>query len=391
MSNNQKKDLPLRILSAIKKIVTEDTASLHSPLFIGEEKKLLNLCIDSNYVSSIGQFVNEFEKKICIFTGAKYAIALSNGTSALHIGLLLTGVKKGDEVLVPSMTFIATANAISYCNAIPHFIDINESTLGIDVDKLSEYLKNHTFIKNGKCMNSITGNIISAVVPVHTFGHPIEIDKLLKLSKKYNLKVIEDSAEALGSKYKNQHCGTFGNLGVLSFNGNKIITTGGGGAIITNNRLLAEKIRHFSTQAKISHKWNLEHDYIGYNYRMPNINAALGVAQIDNIEKYLRLKRKLFDMYKNAFKDIDECEIMKEPKDCYSNYWLQTVILKKNVCSELVKILEITNNNNIQTRPSWTPLHKLKMYKKNPKSDLSITNSLSQRILNIPSSSSLLF
>jgi len=263
---------------------SKDFIPLHEPRFFGNEKKYINDCIDTTYVSSVGKYVNEFEEKISDFTGSKFVVAVVNGTSALHIGLKLCGVVPKDEVLVPSFTFVGTVNSISYNNAIPHFVDIEQETLGIDTKKLLQYLYENTYVKNGICINKLTGRIIRAIIPVHTFGHPSNLDDLITISKKFKIKLIEDAAESLGSFFKGKHTGTFGDLGVISFNGNKTITTGNGGAILTNSYDLAKRARHLTTTAKVPHKWEYLHDEIGYNYRMSNVNAAIGCAQLENLK-----------------------------------------------------------------------------------------------------------
>ena len=278
---------------------------LHEPRFIGNEKKYLNECVNSTFVSSVGKFVEKFEKKITKYTGAKYAIATVNGTSALHISLKLAGVKKNTEVITQPLTFVATCNAISYCNAEPIFIDVDKNTMGLSPLALENFLKRHTFIKNKKCYNKKTKKVIKACVPMHSYGHPCLIDKIKKICDKNFIFLIEDAAESLGSRYKNKHAGTFGELGIISFNGNKIITAGGGGCIITNNVDLAIKAKHLTTTAKINHKWDFKHDEVGYNYRTPNINAALLIAQLEKLDEFIINKRNLANKYKQFFKNTN--------------------------------------------------------------------------------------
>jgi perosamine synthetase len=356
---------------------------LHEPKFIGNEKKYLNKCIDSTYVSSVGNFVSEFEKKIAKYTGAKYAVATTNGTSALHISLILSGIKCGDEVITQPLNFIASCNAISYCNAKPIFIDVDRDTMGLSPKALNLFLSEHTTIKNKKCINNKTKKIIKACIPMHSYGHPCRIDEIKKILKKYHIFLIEDAAESLGSFYKNKHTGTFGNLGIISFNGNKIITAGGGGCIITNNKILAKKAKHLTTTAKISHKWKFDHDMIGYNYRMPNLNAALLIAQLENLNFFLGYKRKLAKKYQSFFKD-SEFVFFKEPKNSKSNYWLNSIILKNKLIRD--QFLKKTNSNGIMTRPIWTLMNKLPMFKNVQCSDLKNSNWLFDRVINIPSS-----
>src|SRR6056300_133934 len=271
---------------------TKKFVPLHEPRFVGNEKKYLNKCIDSTFVSSVGKFVEEFEEKIAKYTGAKYAVATSNGTSALHISLILAGVEQDDEVITQPLNFVASCNAISYCRAKPIFIDVDIDTMGLSPFALKSFLENSTVIKNNKCINKKTNKIIKACVPMHSYGHPCRIDEIKKILKKNYIFLIEDAAESLGSFYKKKHTGTFGKLGIISFNGNKIITAGGGGCILTNDKILAKKAKHLTTTAKVPHKWDFKHDIVGYNYRMPNLNAALLVAQLENLNKFIIDKRK---------------------------------------------------------------------------------------------------
>lgn len=373
------------ILIAIKAVVGIGPVALHQPLFDGNEWKYLKECLDTNYVSSVGPFVEKFERSIAAFTGAKNVIATVNGTSALHVALILGGVKPNDEVLVPAFSFVATANAVRYVGAFPHFVDIEERTLGIDCGKLKEYLQSITKMEHGFCINKVTGKKISSIVPMHTFGHPVDLEGILEIAEIFNLSVVEDAAESIGSKYKNQHTGTFGQLGVLSFNGNKTITTGGGGAILTNDDEIAEIARHLTTTAKIPHEWKYDHDEIGFNYRMPNINAALGYAQMERIEIKIEKKRMLFKKYQKAFKNIPEIKIFEEPNSCLSNYWLQSIILREDCSSHRDEILNATNKFGFGTRPAWTPLNRLMPYLNSQTMDLQVTNSMWQRIINLPS------
>jgi perosamine synthetase len=388
IASNFGSDLAGRIISAIYEVVGP-TKSLHEPTFIGNELKYLKECIDSSYVSSVGKFVNDFEHALTEYTGAKFAIAVVNGTSALHIALKLAGVKSGDEVIAPALTFVATANAISYCGATPHFVDSNFSTLGVDPVKLRQYLESSTEILNGYCINKKTKKKIKAIVPMHTFGHPVEMDELMQVAKEFNLTVVEDAAESLGSFYKGQHTGTIGKLGVLSFNGNKIITTGGGGAILTNDPDLALMAKHLTTTAKVPHAWRFEHDLIGYNYRMPNINAALGCAQIEQLPKFLQAKKRLFSQYSEAFKTIPEVHLMSEPKGCISNYWLHTILIKESSQKLQAVILENAALVGLGLRPPWVLMHELKPYRLMPKSTMEAAESIAVSAINLPSGSSL--
>jgi len=384
------KTLGENITMAIQSVVGTDPVALHEPNFDGNESMYLQECLDSTYVSSVGKFVDRFELELANYAGAKYAISLVNGTAALHIALKLAGVQAGDEVLLPALTFVATANAIAYCDAIPHFVDSEERTLGIDGAKLREYLLSNTSQESGKCVNKSSGRIIRALVPMHTFGHPSDLETLLSITRDFNIALVEDAAESLGSYYGGQHTGTFGLLGTLSFNGNKIITTGGGGAILTNNLELARHAKHLTTTAKMLHAWEFRHDEIGYNYRMPNLNAALGCAQLEMLPSKLKAKRGLFNRYQNAFVDVKGVELFIEPDNCQSNYWLQTLLLDENQSDNRDTVLEITNAAGIMTRPVWVLLNELTPFNDSPCSDLTIAQSLSRRIINIPSSPNLM-
>ncbi|NPA53101.1 MAG: LegC family aminotransferase, partial [Aquificae bacterium] len=353
-------DKAKEIVDFIKKLYKKDFVPLHEPVFMGNEKKYVNECIDSTFVSSVGEFVNRVEERLCEITGSKYAIATVNGTSALHIALKLSGVKENTEVITQPLTFVATCNAIKYCGAEPVFVDVDKETLGMSAENLKYFLDTYTERKDGKVFNKITKKEIAAILPMHTFGHPCEIDKIIEIANEYNLPVVEDAAESLGSLYRGKHTGTFGLLGVLSFNGNKITTAGGGGVILTNNEELAKKAKHLTTTAKIPHKWEYCHDEVGYNYRMPNINAALLLGQLENLNYFVNQKRKLAKIYKDFFSNLG-IDFITEPKNAYSNYWLNAILLKNK--EERDKILEMANSNNIQTRPVWTLMYKLPMYK----------------------------
>lgn len=366
-----------------KTFETEAFIPLHEPRFIGNEKKYLNDCIDSTFVSSVGEYVDKFEELITEYTGAKFAIATVNGTSALHISLLLSGVNAGDEVITQSLTFIATCNAINYCNAKTIFVDVDRDTLGLSPKALKEFLEENTMIKDGKCLNKTTGKIIKACVPMHTFGHPCRIDEIKEICDEYNIALIEDAAESLGSYYKGKHTGTFGKLGAISFNGNKIITSGGGGCIITDDEVLAKKAKHITTTAKVPHKWEYTHDMIGYNYRMPNLNAALLVAQLENLDNFLANKRELAISYENFFANQD-IQFVTEPAESQSNYWLNAVILKDR--EERDQFLEETNSKGVMTRPIWTLMNKLELFKDAQCGNLENSEWLENRVINISSS-----
>ena len=362
---------------------TTDFIPLHEPKFIGNEKKYLNECIDSTFVSSVGRFVDEFEEKISNYTGVKYAIATSNGTSALHISLLLANVEQNDEVITQPLTFVATCNAISYCGAQPVFIDVDRDTMGLSPSALRYFLENNTTIKNNKCINNVTGKRIGACIPVHTFGHPCRIDEIKDICNQYNIFLIEDAAESVGSFYKDKHTGTFGQVGVMSFNGNKIITAGGGGCIITDDEALAKKAKYLTTTAKVPHKWNFNHDIVGYNYRMPNLNAALLVAQLENLDNFISSKRKLANVYETFFNNTNYV-FVKEPMGSKSNYWLNAIILKDKQKRD--EFLDETNSNGVMTGPIWTLMNKLPMFKDAQCGDLTNSKWLEDRVVNIPSS-----
>ena len=361
---------------------TTDFIPLHEPKFIGNEKKYLNECIDSTFVSSVGRFVDEFEEKISNYTGVKYAIATSNGTSALHISLLLANVEQNDEVITQPLTFVATCNAISYCGAQPVFIDVDRDTMGLSPSALRYFLENNTTIKNNKCINNVTGKRIGACIPVHTFGHPCRIDEIKDICNQYNIFLIEDAAESVGSFYKDKHTGTFGQVGVMSFNGNKIITAGGGGCIITDDEALAKKAKYLTTTAKVPHKWDFNHDMVGFNYRMPNLNAALLVAQLENLDNFISSKRKLANAYE-AFFNSTNYIFVKEPMDGKSNYWLNSILLKNK--QQRNEFLNEANLQNVMTRPIWTLMNKLPMFERAQCGDLKNSEWLEDRVVNIPS------
>ncbi|MCH3923893.1 MAG: LegC family aminotransferase [Bacteroidales bacterium] len=356
---------------------------LHDPRFIGNERKYLLDAMDSNFVSSVGEYVNKFEKAIADYTGSKYAVAAVNGTSALHICLLLAGVHADEEVITQPVSFIATCNAITYTGAKPVFVDVNQETMGMCPQKLEEFLKeNARKGADGYSYNNKTGKRFAAVVPMHTFGHPCLIEDIVEVCNRYNIPLVEDSAESIGSKYKGKHTGLFGKLSALSFNGNKVITTGGGGMILTQDEDLAKLAKHITTTAKVPHRWEYNHDYTAYNYRLTNLAAALGLGQIEQCEFFIQEKRKLTDKYKEFFKDKD-IKFFTEPKDCRSNYWLNAVILKDR--KERDEFLTYTNDNGIMTRPIWVLNNKLDMYKGCQCGDLSNAMWLEDRVVNIPS------
>jgi perosamine synthetase len=363
---------------------TDEIIPLHQPVFIGNEKEYLNQCIDTGYVSSVGEFVTRFEKELAHYCGSRFAVATSNGTSALHIALKLAGVGEDDEVITQPLTFIATINAISYCGARPVFLDVDRNTLGLSPDNVRNFLDSGcTKKENGVIINKSSGKRIAACLPMHTFGHPVRIDKLSEICGKYGIPLVEDSAESIGSYFRDQHTGTFGKLGVLSFNGNKIITAGGGGAILTDDETLAIRAKHLTTQAKIQHPWAFIHDEIGYNYRMPNVNAALCLAQLETIEIFIEAKRKLAGLYSSFF-GVPPFEFISEPPETRSNYWLNSVLLGNEAQRD--EFLNYTNSRGIKTRPAWTLVTRLDMYKNCYSDDLKNAGYIADRLVNLPSS-----
>lgn len=380
--------LPETIVEILQELKPRDKEfiALHEPSFQGNEWKYVKDCLDTGWVSSVGKYVEQFECMLQEYTGAKRAIAVMNGTAALHISLLLVGVQANDEVLIPSLTFIATANAVAYCGAIPHFVDSHEETLGLDPEKLASYLQDIAVVRPEGCFNKHTGRRLKAVVPMHTFGHPVDLDSLLGVCERYQLELVEDAAESLGSYYKGKHTGNWGRVSALSFNGNKIVTTGGGGAILTNDEALGKFAKHLTTTAKIPHKWAFVHDQIGYNYRMPNINAALGCAQVELLPTFIEQKRALANKYQQVFRNVEGVTFVTEPANTQSNYWLHTLLLDNDAVTVRNDILALSNEQGIMTRPAWSLLHKLPMFSNAPKMDLSVAENLEQRIINIPSS-----
>ncbi|MDZ4726914.1 MAG: LegC family aminotransferase [Leptospira sp.] len=371
-------------------IQSEKFVSLHEPQFQGNDWNYVKDCLDSGWVSSVGKYVDLFEEKIKEFTGSKYAIATVNGTAALHITLRLSDVKQDDEVLLPALTFVATANAVSYCHATPHFIDVEKETLGIDPSKLELYLREIVIKKNEYSYNKNTNKRISALIGMHTFGHSFDIDRVKDICDYYNIAFIEDAAESLGSFYKGKHTGTYSKLAAISFNGNKIVTTGGGGAILTQDENIAKLAKHITTTAKVPHKWEFFHDMIGYNYRMPNLNAALGCAQLEVLPKYLKFKRKLANNYIINFKNVEGVKIFSEPKFSISNYWLNVMLVENSTFEKRDMVLENLNHNNIMARPAWNLLNNLPMFSHSPKMDLSESIEIEKSLINIPSSSNLI-
>lgn len=363
---------------------TDDFVPLSAPVFSGNEKKYLNECIDTTFVSSVGKFVDRFETDMASYTKSAKAVVCVSGTNALHLAMVLTGVERDDEVLTQALTFIATCNAISYIGAHPVFIDVDRNTLGMSDTALIQWLNENAEIRNGECFNRHTGRRIKACVPMHTFGHPVKIDKIVEICNSFGIVLIEDAAESIGSLYMGKHTGTFGKVGVLSFNGNKTITTGGGGMLLFQDEELGAYAKHLSTQAKVPHRWEFVHDHIGYNYRMPNINAALGCAQLEHIEEYVENKRNTASQYAEFFKGIPDIEFFSEPENCRSNYWLNAIILKDKQSQQ--NFLTYSNDHGIMTRPVWEIMNRLPMFKNCQHDSLENTIWLADRIVNIPSS-----
>lgn len=371
-----------KIVDFIKRLYKKDIVPLHEPIFVGNEEKYVLDAIRSSYVSSIGEYVDKVEKFMADFTGSKYAIATVNGTSALHIALLLSGVKENTEVITQPLTFVATCNAISYCGAYPTFVDVDNDTLGMSPESLESFLVENCLFKDDGVYNKLTNRKITAIVPMHTFGYPCKIDKIIEIADRYNIPVVEDAAESLGSFYKGKHTGTFGKFGIISFNGNKIVTSGGGGVILTSDEVLAKKAKHLTTTAKVPHKWEYYHDEIGFNYRMPNLNAALLLAQLENLEKFLKIKRNLAMKYKEFF-DWLGVEFFTEPEYATSNYWLNAIFLRDR--KEKDEFLEFSHENGVLCRPVWVLMNKLPMYKDCFSYKLENVYKIEERLVNIPS------
>lgn len=372
------------------RLVVGDAAqvALHEPEFLGREKEYVADCVQSGWVSSVGKYVDRFESMLAEYTGAKRAVAVVNGTAALHISLKLCDVQPGDEVLCPALSFVATANAISYCQAIPHFVDSERYTLGLDPRKLDGYLRKIVTLRNGVAWNRLSRRRIRAVVPMHTLGHPVDLDSLVEVCERFKIALVEDAAESLGTYYKKRHTGTIGRVGALSFNGNKIITTGGGGAILTNDDALADRAKHLTTTAKRAHRWEYVHDEVGFNYRMPNLNAALGCAQLERLDEMRSRKRALALQFAAAFTGCNEAKFFIEPQFGESNYWLNALLVPGG---KMVRdhVLATSHDSGLMTRPVWDLLPDLPMYQGYPQMDLTVARSLQKEVINIPSSARL--
>lgn len=379
---------PSVVIRTIRDVIGESSqfVKLHEPEFRGNEWHYVKDCLDTAFVSSVGAYVDKFECMLAEYTGAAKAVAVSNGTAALQICLEVAGVRAKQEVLVPALSFVATANAVVHAGATPHFVDSDEETLGLSPAKLRAHLEQIAVMRGGVCVNRQTGAEISAVVPMHTFGHPVDLDSLVELAEEFKLVVIEDAAESLGSFYKGRHTGRTGKLAALSFNGNKIVTTGGGGAILTDDLELGKLAKHLTTTAKVPHQWEFSHDMTGYNYRLPNLNAALGCAQMEELGRFVEAKRELASRYAKAFRAVPGVRFFVEQPHVSSNYWLNALILEEDNLALREALLTATNAQGIMTRPVWNLLHHLPMYVNCPRADLSCAESLSRRIINIPSS-----
>ena len=374
-----------RAINLIKEVDgNNEFTPLAVPVFAGNEKKYLEECIDTTFVSSVGQFVDRFEKDMATYTGCKRAVVCVSGTNALHMSLMLAGVERDEDVLTQALTFIATSNALYYIGAHPVFIDVDKTTMGLSPDAIKEWLVKNAEIRNGQCYNKNTGRRVKACVPMHTFGHPVRIEEIAQICEEYHIELVEDAAESIGSLYKDKHTGTFGKVGAISFNGNKTITTGGGGMMLFNDEELGAFAKHLTTQAKIPHRWEFRHDHIGYNYRMPNINAALGCAQLENLDKFVESKRQVAAEYAEFFKNIDDIDFFTEPENCYSNYWQNVVIIKDKEAQ--LEFLQQTNDNGVMTRPIWEVMNRLSMFENCENDGLKNTIWFADRVVNIPSS-----
>ena len=376
---------PTAFTDALSRVLS-GPAALHEPEIRGNEWTYVKECLDTQWVSSVGKYVDRFEDMLAQVTGARHAVVTVNGTAAHHAALLLAGVEAGDEVIVPALTFIATTNAVSYCGAIPHFADSEMTTLGLDPAKLADYLADVAQAGPDGCVNRLTNRRIAAVVCMHTFGHPVDLDPLVAVCRRHGLPLVEDAAESLGTTYRGIHTGNHGLLSTLSFNGNKVVTTGGGGAILTNDDALGKAAKHLTTTAKTPHRWLFDHDKVGFNYRLPNINAAVGCAQLEQLPGFLSRKRDLAEQYRAAFEDVRGLRFFKEPAFGVSNYWLNAVLVEDGGKVARDALLAAANDAGFMCRPAWTPMHRLPMYADCPHMDLSVAEDLFRRLINIPSS-----
>jgi perosamine synthetase len=379
------------VLDAVRSVLgqADEMVALHEPEFAGSEWKYVKDCIDTGWVSSVGSYVDRFERDLSAFTGAAHAIATSNGTSALHVCLILAGVERGDEVLMPALTFIATANAVAYLGATPHFVDSETISLGVDARKLEDHLQQTAEVRDGRCVNRQTGATIRALVVMHVFGHPGDLDALDALARRWHIVLVEDAAESLGSYHHGRHTGNVGRISALSFNGNKIVTTGGGGAILTNDPDIGRRAKHLTTTARVPHRWNFIHDEVGYNYRLPNLNAALGCAQLERLPALIERKRTLASRYRTAFAGVAGVRFLDEPAGTSCNFWLNAIVLDADCKSLRDDLLGALNDAKYMSRPVWTLMHRLPMFTACPRADLSVAEDMESRIVNVPSSAKL--
>lgn len=383
-------DRDAAVMAAIRGVIGNAPAILHEPHFAGNEARYVTDCVKTGWVSSVGSYVDRFERDLADRTGAKHAIACSNGTSALLVAIQLAGVRPGDEVIIPAMTFVATANAVSHAGGVPHLVDIDETTLGMDHEKLDRHLReiirpDTVHRDNVRPINRHTGRPIAAVVPMHCFGHPCEIRRIIEVADRHGLPVVEDAAESLGSTAGGRHTGTFGRLGMISFNGNKIVTTGGGGAILTDDAELAADAKALTTTAKVPHRFRFHHDRVAYNFRMPNLNAALGCGQLEHLDRSVAAKRELADRYREAFSGVDGVTFVDEPAGTRSNFWLSAIRLTGNDAAATDQFLHRSNDDGVMTRPAWELMNDLPMYADCPTSDLSTARRVTPELVNLPS------
>jgi perosamine synthetase len=377
------------VLAAVRRATGAEKAALHEPEFAGREWEYVKECIDTGWVSSVGKMVDRFEAMLAEITGAERAVATVNGTAALHIAVILAGAGQGDEVILPSFTFIATANAVSYAGAVPHLADIDAGTIGLDAAKLDAHLREVARVGPDGCVNRVTGRPIKAAIVMHAFGHPADLEGLAEVCARHKLVLIEDAAESLGSYYRGKHTGALTRIGALSFNGNKVVTTGGGGAVLTRDPALGARAKHLTTTARLAAGWNFVHDEVGYNYRLPNINAALGCAQLERLANFIARKRALAECYRAAFDAVDGVSFVAEPPGSKSNYWLCNVMLDGARAAEQGAVLKALNDAGFGARPAWTPMHMLAMYRDCPRAGLSVTEDVFRRLVSLPSSPAL--
>jgi perosamine synthetase len=384
-------DLAPRVLAAVREVLgpAAATIGLHEPEFAGNEWAYVKDCLDTGWVSSVGAYVDRFERDLQAVTGVSHAVATANGTAALHICLLLAGVQPGDEVLLPALTFVATANAVSYTGATPHFVESEAVSLGVDAVALEAYLARIADKVDGHCVNRATRRVIRALVVMHVFGHPADLEALDALAERWGLVLVEDAAESLGSFYQGRHTGNVGRVSALSFNGNKVVTTGGGGAVLTNDPALGRRAKHLTTTARVAHRWNFLHDEVGYNYRLPNLNAALGCAQLEQLPGLLARKRVLAARYAQVFAGMPGVSVLAEPPHTRGNFWLNALLLASPDETQRDAVLAALNEAGYMSRPVWTLMHKLPMYSACPGMDLPVAESLEARVINLPSSARL--